>query len=234
MARDYKNRTQGQASRRKAAPRPSRPPWKWGLGGFALGLVVAMGAYVEGRYPGTFVTVDDGGPALPDGGPAVVDSVVDAPARPRFEFYTLLPVAEVEVAEEPAPLRKPKAAPKVEAVAGEAAVSEAAVREAGAGTVATAAEASALIASAATGREPGVKSYMLQVGSFRELSDADRLRATLTLSGHEALIQTISRGDSDTWHRVRLGPFGNLATAERTRAALARDQVDAMVLRIRS
>ena len=83
-------------------------------------------------------------------------------------------------------------------------------------------------------REPGVKAYMLQVGSFRALSDADRLRATLTLSGHEALIQTVSRGGSDTWHRVRLGPFVDLASAERTRAALARDQVSAMVLRIRS
>ena len=82
--------------------------------------------------------------------------------------------------------------------------------------------------------EPGVKAYMLQVGSFRELADADRLRAKLTLRGHQALIQSVAGRGAELWHRVRLGPYDNLLSAERARAKLAMSQLNAMVLKIRS
>ena len=49
---------------------------------------------------------------------------------------------------------------------------------------------------------------MLQVGSFREFADADRLRA-LTLGGHRTHQSVAGRG-SELWHRVRSGPHGDL------------------------
>jgi cell division protein FtsN len=49
--------------------------------------------------------------------------------------------------------------------------------------------------------------YILQAGSFKKFEDADRLKATLALQGIEANIQKVKINDTDTWHRVRIGPL---------------------------
>lgn len=51
--------------------------------------------------------------------------------------------------------------------------------------------------------------YFVQVGSFQNESDAEKLKAKLAFSGFEATIQTASIPDKGVWHRVRLGPFDN-------------------------
>src|SRR5207302_9339459 len=50
---------------------------------------------------------------------------------------------------------------------------------------------------------PGV--YVLQAGSYRNQSDADRVRAQLALQGVDAKVQRVAV-DNDVWHRVRIGP----------------------------
>lgn len=77
--------------------------------------------------------------------------------------------------------------------------------------------------------QPG--SYVLQVGSWRNFADADRVRAQLALQGIESSIQKVSV-DNDTWHRVRIGPINNLNKLEDTRRKLREAQVDAMVIRL--
>ena len=108
MPRDYKNRS--QATRKEPKKRTGLPPWKSAMGGFVAGLVVAMGAYVEGRYPGTIVAFNAPEFPVPDA-VAMADVPPEKTERrkPKFEFYTLLPEVEVEVVEEPEPLRKTKA-----------------------------------------------------------------------------------------------------------------------------
>jgi len=73
--------------------------------------------------------------------------------------------------------------------------------------------------------------YVLQVGSWRNFADADRVRAQLALQGIESNIQKVSV-DSDTWHRVRIGPITDLKKLEETRRKLREAQVDAMVIRM--
>ena len=80
--------------------------------------------------------------------------------------------------------------------------------------------------------EPGVKAYMLQVGSFRELADADRT-CKADVRRAQSTHQSVAGRGSELWHRVRLGPYGGLS-AERARAKLAMSQLNAMVLKIRS
>jgi len=50
------------------------------------------------------------------------------------------------------------------------------------------------------------KQYVLQVGSFQNLDDAEKLKANLAFLGLEANIQhvTVNR---QAWHRVRTGPY---------------------------
>lgn len=75
-------------------------------------------------------------------------------------------------------------------------------------------------------------SYILQVGSYRNFPDADRVRAKLAIQGIESSIQKISiDGPEDVWHRVRIGPINNLNKLEDTRRKLREAQIDALVIK---
>lgn len=50
------------------------------------------------------------------------------------------------------------------------------------------------------------KQYVLQAGSFKNKSDAEKLKASLALLGFEAHIQNVTV-NSVPWHRVRIGPY---------------------------
>lgn len=76
--------------------------------------------------------------------------------------------------------------------------------------------------------------YILQAGAFRSLADADRLRASLALTGLEATIQTVSVDGNETWHRVRLGPYSDVESLNSTRTRLRRASINAMVLKIKT
>jgi cell division protein FtsN len=63
---------------------------------------------------------------------------------------------------------------------------------------------------AQTGSEkPAVASsaYMLQAGSYKNKSDADRLKAELALKGQVSSIQKVSIQGKGDFYRVRLGPY---------------------------
>jgi cell division protein FtsN len=76
---------------------------------------------------------------------------------------------------------------------------------------------------------PGV--YVLQAGSYRNESDADRVRAQLALQGIQATVQRVAV-DSDVWHRVRIGPITKLDQLNRLRKQLQAADVDALVIRV--
>ena len=76
---------------------------------------------------------------------------------------------------------------------------------------------------------PGV--YVLQVGTYRNESDAERVRAQLALQGVAAKVQRVAV-DSDVWHRVRIGPISNLDELNRVRRQLQAAEVDALVIRV--
>lgn len=77
--------------------------------------------------------------------------------------------------------------------------------------------------------KPGA--YILQAGSFRNLADADRVRALIALQGVESKIQKVTI-DTDTWHRVRIGPITDLRKLEETRSKLRQAQIEALVIRV--
>jgi cell division protein FtsN len=72
--------------------------------------------------------------------------------------------------------------------------------------------------------------YVLQAGSFGDVSDADRRRAELALLGIESHVQRVSIDDR-TYHRVRIGPIEDLDELNLLRARLRQADID--VLRIR-
>jgi len=76
---------------------------------------------------------------------------------------------------------------------------------------------------------PGV--YVLQAGSYRNLPDAERVRAQLSLLGIDAKVQRVAV-DNDVWHRVRIGPIKDLPELNRVRKQLQAAEVDGLVIRV--
>lgn len=74
-------------------------------------------------------------------------------------------------------------------------------------------------------------SYVLQVGSYRRVEEADRVRAQLALQAIEAKVQRVSI-DADTWHRVRIGPISDLSELNRIRDRLREADMDVLVIRV--
>ena len=73
--------------------------------------------------------------------------------------------------------------------------------------------------------------YVLQVGSYKDFKEADRVRAQLALQGIESKVQRVSV-DNDTWHRVRIGPITDLKELNRIRERLREAEMDVLVIRV--
>lgn len=70
----------------------------------------------------------------------------------------------------------------------------------------------------------------LQTGSFQNAADADNQKAKLALTGLEASVQQVMVQDK-VWFRVRLGPFSKIDEVNRVRADLAKQGVEANVVK---
>ena len=76
--------------------------------------------------------------------------------------------------------------------------------------------------------------YFLQAGSFRSYAEADSLKAQLGLLGVEAKIDTVTVNNTDTWHRVRVGPYQDLRELNKIRTRLLNNNINAILLKINS
>jgi cell division protein FtsN len=78
---------------------------------------------------------------------------------------------------------------------------------------------------------PQQDTFIVQVGSFRKLSDADGFRANLALLGIESKVQTVTIDDKDTWHRVQVGPVVGRDQADSLQRRLRENNIDSLLLR---
>ena len=74
--------------------------------------------------------------------------------------------------------------------------------------------------------------YMLQAGSFRNTSDAERLRAKLILHGLTVKSNRIE-AKSGTWYRVLVGPFTSRSDLNRAQDILARANTESMLIKVK-
>ena len=75
--------------------------------------------------------------------------------------------------------------------------------------------------------KPG--SYILQVGSFRNFKDADRLKAELAMQGIRSNIEAAKLNEV-TWNRVKIGPFKSMTAVDVIRKRLRLQRIDAIVI----
>lgn len=72
--------------------------------------------------------------------------------------------------------------------------------------------------------------YYLQVGAFRDSSDAESARAKLALLGIESHVSN-NNVLGDSLYRVRIGPFDQLDVMNRMRSKLSENSIDVAVIK---
>lgn len=80
---------------------------------------------------------------------------------------------------------------------------------------------------------PNAFSYVLQVGSFRDYQEADRLKARLAFLGIEVRIEKVTL-NSDIWHRVRVGPIQSEREMNKIRGQLREQQIEPILLKVKA
>jgi len=76
------------------------------------------------------------------------------------------------------------------------------------------------------------KQYILQVGSFQNLSDAEKLKANLALLGMEANIQHVTV-NNQAWHRVRTGPYQNRQQLYKSQKQLKQNNISSISMELK-
>jgi len=73
--------------------------------------------------------------------------------------------------------------------------------------------------------------YYLQAGSFKQLGDADTLRAKLLLQGLPVSTEGTTGKNGQEWHRVVVGPFNTRSKLAKARSILASNNINSLVLK---
>lgn len=75
-------------------------------------------------------------------------------------------------------------------------------------------------------------SYFLQIGSFKSVHEAEKVKAELAFLGMIAAIQPTESSDKGTWYRVRMGPFSDIHEIDQIRASLQENQIESNIIRL--
>ncbi len=193
-------------ARQSSNKRPPLPGWVWLSGGLFIGLFVALLVYLDKQ---------------PDIPPPPMEAVVDDLKKKSRDI-----AAEVrEELEEGQPgdgnAQEPRfdfyhILPELEVPVPETELVEENARE-----------------RAPAARPKAKTRYLLQAGSFRDYRVADRLKASLALLGLQAHIQTVTINKTDTWHRVRVGPFDSVRELGKARKRLQDNGIQPIVLKLK-
>lgn len=188
------------------------PGWVWMLFGLGIGLIVALGVYMNLQ------------PAAPDASPAAVAAQ---------------PVAAEPIVEIPPPAPQPAPAPPPATESQpqqQDTAEEESMQYSFYDVLASFEVVIPEVESPAVRREevaevsdPGI--YVVQAGSFATQADAETQRARLALLGIETRVQRVAI-DHRTFHRVRTGPIENLDQLNSIRARLLGENIDSMVMRM--
>lgn len=210
---DNRPRGASPARRQRRRSRPV-PGWLWLIAGLGAGMLITSLVKLSAVPPPApaAVVAQPARPAPPpvERTPAEPAAADDSTAT-RFDFYTLLPEREVIVPDQREVAATAASTPKPVAAAT---------------PVGAAAPAPAAAIPAATGGE----TYLLQAGSFRGSTEAERRRAQIQALGLTARVEAVTAG-GDTWYRVQAGPFTSPDTLASARDRLSGAGIETLLLR---
>ena len=211
MPRDYKTRAQSHSRRKQ---KKSLPGYVWLLSGLAIGLFVAFIVYLD-KQPeneqnfGTAVQQEleklkqqAGDNQKKTAEPKQKKTTAEKPEKKEQKFNFYTLLPELEVLIPESETRPPE------------------VKETKTGSTHS---------SKTSGKS---KRYVLQVGSFQNLDDAEKLKANLAFMGIAANIQNV-RVNNQAWHRVRTGPYQNKQQLYQNQKLLKKNNINAISMELK-
>ena len=213
MAAKKKPAAKRGASRYQAPAKKPVPGWFWLVCGLVIGgFMVFLLSLEPGRDEIKRTKVEQER-ATQASKAAAAKPATSEPAKPKYDFYTLLPESEVilppQAIEQPVAVPEQKPVTPEEAAKIDAARAEAALN----GQVPP--------PPPVVAKGPVSSQFFLQAGSFRRKDDADSLRAQIILLGQSVQVESGTVRE-ETWHRVLVGPFATreqLGQAQKTLSA---------------
>lgn len=185
------------------------PVWAVLMIGLSLGALLMWGGqqlFFQGGNPLSGISgLFSSKPTPAERAPATKTTTVKAPAKPHFDFYTILPEIETVLPER---FDKGEKAVKKTASVKPEQPEAAAAREA-------------------------VVVYVLQAASYANMEDADRLKARLVLNGLEAHIEKVSIEGKGQFFRVRLGPYARVDDLDAAYQKLGQQGIKALRLKVK-
>jgi cell division protein FtsN len=76
--------------------------------------------------------------------------------------------------------------------------------------------------------------FFLQAGSFRQRSEADRVRAQIIMLGLDVQLESAKLSGGETWYRVQVGPFQDRKALNDAQQTLAGNGFDNLLLQQRT
>lgn len=233
MTKDYAKRRRAHSaikSRQHEINESTIPAWGWMCAGIILGVLLsALGYYkIHPKDPESRVNVIEQSLTKEEKAKAIAQFTANGNPKTkktrnlaknedssRFDFYTVLPTMTVDDPVYDNDHPNPRVA-------------------------ATTASVTKPVEKIKEIKEPALKAtlasdlHIVQAGSFRQLAQAEALKAQLALKGVEARIQTYKIQDRDTRYRVFIGPFDSRDKALRQQQQLEQAQLrHSLVLKYR-
>ena len=209
MSRDYKPRV---TRRRKK----SLPGYIWLLSGLAIGLFIAFIVYLD-KQPDS---KKDFGSAVQeeleklklqskkqDATKTKTNKITEAKKEDKeqkFNFYTILPELEVFIPE--SETRPPDST--------------------------TETKQKPTTKSTSASKKLTDKQYVLQIGSFQNLDDAEKLKANVAFLGLAANVQHVTV-NKQTWHRVRTGPYTSKQQMYKNQRTLKQNNISSISMELK-
>ncbi|WP_282874246.1 SPOR domain-containing protein [Pseudomonas peli] len=211
MAAKKKPAAKRGASRYQAPAKKPVPGWFWLVCGLVIGgFMVFLFSLEPGRDEIKRTKVEQER-ATQASKAAAAKPATSEPAKPKYDFYTLLPESEVILP--PQAIEQPVAVPEQKPVTPEEAAKIDAAR--------AEAALNGQVPPPVVAKGPVSSQFFLQAGSFRRKDDADSLRAQIILLGQSVQVESGTVRE-ETWHRVLVGPFATreqLGQAQKTLSA---------------
>ncbi|HVV69899.1 MAG TPA: SPOR domain-containing protein [Gammaproteobacteria bacterium] len=254
MARDYRRTHSTRPSKRytKPAPKNTAGGFKWTFIGILVGLLIAIAIFWE--YAPSLLHAKASKHQLPPiqshhaaikKDHPTADSTAGQSHTPQFDFYTLLPKAQVDASSTTptptaqTPVAKKPIAPATVPTTTNAVSPTKAANTPTAPTPSHTADTTSTLEAPPTTTKPTTPSeaipnhtgkYMLQVASVKNYSEADRLKAQLSMLGLSVSIQK-STVDGEVWNRIFAGPFSTKQQALEKQQTLRENNISSMVVK---
>ncbi|MCY1270583.1 Cell division protein FtsN [compost metagenome] len=238
MAKKKPAPKRGASRYQPPARNSSVPGWVWLVAGLAIGGFIMFLTKLEpGRDEVRREKPEQQKPAVGQNKPAQPPAPVAV--KPKYDFYTLLPGSEVVVPPEAVPVKPqapaqppvppptvvatPEEAAKIDTQRALAALSGQTPPPPAVVKPAAPAQSQPQQSAASKPAAPAAVAstqYFLQAGSFRKQTDAERVRAQISMLGQMARVESGTVRD-EVWYRVMVGPFSDRSKVSQAQKQLS-------------